>query len=258
MILENCGGFKFEDFRGQCLRGELPPGAVVVWPPPPSVLYAWTSTPASASASSASEVVKLRVPGCRRWTCGEGGGCGTSRMGALQRRMHSRWHNPRWVSCRQLHRAHRWSQIRNNMNENHRKAPNCAKCRNHSLNNGLKGHKRYCKFRFCQCAKCRLTVQRQRVMAKQTAVRRAQAQDEQRLSNEGQVNINELPVSLSHPPSRGTSVHLDDSSSSPWASASTAGVDANAVAAAILGPEVSSSPTIGEWLPKTCFFRFVK
>lgn len=73
------------------------------------------------------------------------------------------------------------------MNVKSRTLPNCARCSNHGLKIKIRAHKRFCAYRYCNCEKCKITNDRQRDMALQTALRRAHVQDESRVLLQGQI-----------------------------------------------------------------------
>ena len=77
------------------------------------------------------------------------------------------------------------SQPRNDVNRGEssssasQRHPTCALCKNHQQISTLKKHKRYCPYRECPCKLCHETWMKRDNNAKQVALRRAHAQDEE-------------------------------------------------------------------------------
>uniref|UniRef100_A0A0N5A2W3 DM domain-containing protein n=1 Tax=Parastrongyloides trichosuri TaxID=131310 RepID=A0A0N5A2W3_PARTI len=58
-----------------------------------------------------------------------------------------------------------------------KRVPNCQKCGQHGIKSRLKGHKRICRFKDCNCPKCQVVTERQKLMADQIKIRRRQRKD---------------------------------------------------------------------------------
>ncbi|CEF64124.1 Doublesex-and mab-3-related transcription factor 3 [Strongyloides ratti] len=91
------------------------------------------------------------------------------------------------------------SSKNNNSSINTERLPHCQRCAQHGLQSRLKGHKKLCPYRNCDCVKCQVVVERQRLMADQIKLRRRQRKEKVRNQKPAVINKklsnNNLPSS---------------------------------------------------------------
>lgn len=78
-----------------------------------------------------------------------------------------------------------------------RNSQNCARCRNHGVKNILRGHKKHCAFKNCNCDKCLATKDRQSFIAKEIAMHRYETKNQSVISENVEKGL-KLNLSLVH------------------------------------------------------------
>lgn len=110
---------------------------------------------------------------------------------------------PRRLKKTDLRDNVRWNRADSNTSSSstttgsERTPPNCGRCKNHFLDIPLKNHKRYCMWKDCTCPLCELVITRRKVMKEQTALRRAMAQEKEKVMDVAEVK----PLALTEPAS---------------------------------------------------------